>query len=305
MPYTLPPLSRRRFLQGTIASAAGVVLSPVLRGADVAAAADPDRIILLSDLHVAADPLAVNKSVCMYDHLKTAVEQVQVSGLRPSAGFITGDLAYSVGEPGDYATLIGGLKPLREAGLPLHLTLGNHDHFENFRAAFPLLGNLEAPVASKQVVVVETPRANLFLLDSLDKPKMVPGLLGAAQLEWLAKALDARRTKPAVILVHHNPDALPTTHGLTDTDKLYETILPRKHVKAVVFGHTHTRAAAKVEGVHLINLPAVAYVFKQGEPSGWTDLLLTETGATFTLHTLDKTHAQNGEKYGLEWRVGS
>src|SRR5688500_2033151 len=121
MPYTLPPLSRRRFLQGSLAAAAGLALSPVLRGAE-ASGADPDRIVLLSDIHIATDPLAVNKTVCRYAHLKQAVGQVLASGLRPSAGCITGDLAYSVGEPGDYATLIGGLKPLREAGLPLHLT---------------------------------------------------------------------------------------------------------------------------------------------------------------------------------------
>jgi Icc protein len=305
MPLTLPPLSRRRFLQGSLAAAAGLALSARTRGADVGfPAADPDRLVLFSDLHIAADPTAVNRNVCMHAHLKLAVEQVLASKLNPSMGFVTGDLAFNTGLAGDYATLLPALAPLREAGLPLHLGLGNHDNFERFRAAFPPARGATDPVASKQVLVVETPRANLFLLDSLDRTNVTPGVLGAAQLAWLGKALDARKDKPAVVLVHHQPDRREQVSGLTDTPAFYETILPRKQVKAVVFGHTHRRSAtATAEGVHLINLPAVAYVFEAAEPSGWTDLKLKDNGATFTLHALDKAHPQEGNRYELTWRA--
>jgi 3',5'-cyclic AMP phosphodiesterase CpdA len=303
MPYTLPPLSRRRFLQGSLVAAAGLALAPVLRAAE--ATSNPDRLLLLSDVHIAANPELVVRNVRMFDHLKQAVEEVLASDLHPSAGFINGDLAYSTAEAGDYATLIKLLKPLREAGLPMHLGLGNHDNFQRFRDAFPK-GSEETgdPVSAKQVLVVQTKRANFFQLDSLDRTSVTPGILGAAQLEWLAKSLDARKDKPAILFVHHNLAALPTTTGLTDTDKLYEVILPRKQVKSVVFGHTHKRSATKVEDVHLINLPAVAYPFDGKEPIGWTDLLLTDTAGTFTFHCLDKASPKHGEKWDLVWRQG-
>jgi Icc protein len=303
MPYTLPPLSRRRFLGGSLSAAAGLVLAPAIGAVEQSATGDPDRLLLLSDVHIAANPELIARNANMFDHLKQAIEEVLASKLNPSAGFINGDLAYNTAEPGDYATLIKLLKPLRESGLPLHLGLGNHDHFDRFRAAFPKAPeSTGTPVPAKQVLVVETKRANFFQLDSLEKTGMVTGILGPAQLTWLGKALDARKDKPAVIFVHHNPDALPTNMGLKDTDKLYEAILPRKQVKAVAFGHTHKRSATKIEDVHLINLPAVAYPFDGKEPIGWTDLLLTDKGGTFTFHCLDKASPKNGEKYELAWR---
>jgi Icc protein len=305
MPYTLPPLSRRRFLQGSLATAAGLALSPLVGAADASASTNPDQLLLLSDVHIAANPELVVRNVRMFDHLKQAVEEVLASDLRPSAGFINGDLAYNTAEPDDYATLIKLLKPLRECGLPLHLGLGNHDNFERFRAAFPKAAEETGDVvAAKQVLVVETKRANVYQLDSLERTGVASGTLGPPQLAWLGKALDSRKDKPAIIFVHHNPDMQPTTNGLKDTAKLYEAILPRKQVKAVVFGHTHKRSATKVEDVHLINLPAVAYPFDGKEPIGWTDLLLSEKGGTFTFHCLDKASPKQGEKWDLAWRQG-
>lgn len=305
MPYTLPPLSRRRFLQGSFAAAAGLALVPIVQAAEQVTAGNPDRLLLLSDVHIAANPELVVRNARMFDHLKQTIEEVLASKLSPAAGFINGDLAYNTAEPGDYATLISLLKPLREAGMPLHLGLGNHDHFDRFRAAFPKASEENGdPVPAKQVLVVETKRANFFQLDSLEQTGTVTGILGPAQVAWLGKALDDHKEKPAVIFVHHNPDVPSTKNGLKDTDKLYETILPRKQVKAVVFGHTHKRSATKVEDVHLINLPAVAYPFDGKEPIGWTDLLLTDKGGTFTFHCLDKSSPKNDEKWKLDWREG-
>ena len=80
-------------------------------------------------------------------------------------------------------------------------------------------------------------------------------------------------------------------------------IVPRRHVKAVVFGHTHIWSAAQHEGIHLINLPPTALVFSGHDPNGWVDLLLKDNGAAFTLHTLDKGRGRNGEQFKVNWRT--
>lgn len=50
----------------------------------------------------------------------------------------------------------------------------------------------------KFVAVLETPRANWFLLDSNNPPDGTAGRLGKAQLDWVAKELDARPDRPAI-----------------------------------------------------------------------------------------------------------
>jgi hypothetical protein len=78
--------------------------------------------------------------------------------------------------------------------------------------------------------------------------------------------------------------------------------LPRKQVKAHVFGHTHNWTHFTRDGLHSVNLPPTAWVFKEGRPQGWTDLRLTESGATFELRCLDTTHPEHGQKLDLKWR---
>jgi 3',5'-cyclic AMP phosphodiesterase CpdA len=152
--------------------------------------------------------------------------------------------------------------------------------------------------------VVETTQANWFLLDTLDRVAGTPGELGREQLDWLAGALDARPGKPALVVLHHNPQwPVPViATGLRDTERLFGVVVPRKQVKALTFGHTHRWGRDRHEGVHLVNLPPVAYLFSKGPPNGWVDVRLREGGATLTLHALDPKHPQDGDTAELTWR---
>jgi len=118
----------------------------------------------------------------------------------------------------------------------------------------------------KQVLIVASPQANWFVLDSLDQTDKTPGKLGGEQLQWLARALDQATDKPALVMVHHQPDNRPVVNGLVDTDDLFEVLSPRRHVKALFFGHTHVWLATERDGIHLVNLPPTAYVFAPGQP---------------------------------------
>ena len=306
MPFHLPPVSRRSFLAGSMAAASTLLLGDNLWAADDTESArpDPHRFALLSDIHIAADPAAVLRNVMMAEHLKKVVAEVATLSSRPAAAAINGDLALGTGEAGDYATLVDLLKPLRAAGVPVHLGLGNHDHRDNFRAALPEADRVATPLKARHAYVIESPRANWFLLDSLVDTNKVPGTVGDEQRRWLAAELDARRNKPAIVMVHHNPDREdPTRGGLTDTVAMLDLLGSRKQAKALIFGHTHRWSFAEEAGLHLINLPAVAYVFRAGDPSGWVDVNLNERGATLELRCVDPTHRQHGEKHELKWRA--
>ena len=55
------------------------------------------------------------------------VGEITALPVKPAGVFINGDCAYLKGLPDDYANLAQCVAPLSAAGLPLHVTMGNHD----------------------------------------------------------------------------------------------------------------------------------------------------------------------------------
>jgi 3',5'-cyclic AMP phosphodiesterase CpdA len=287
-------------------------------------------VVLFSDTHIHADPAKLAREINMTGHLRQAVAEalaLDKEERRPSMLIVNGDLAFNTGEAADYQNLVGLLRPIREAGWPVHLGMGNHDHRDRFWAGVPgdMSGGAvpDRPVESRQVLVLETPRADWVVLDSLDKTNSTPGLIGQTQLKWLADVLDEpkRREKPVLIMVHHHPrfveelllpppasapSTTPTTrpnNGILDTEALMDVLMPRRNAKALIFGHTHVWGHKQRDGLHLVNLPAVAYVFRPNQPSGWVDCIVSDGGARMTLRSLDPKHPKHGEVALLKWRA--
>jgi 3',5'-cyclic AMP phosphodiesterase CpdA len=303
MPLHTGLVSRRRLLGAGIAGGAGLVVCP----ASHAATADPNRMALLSDTHVPASPDVTARGVNMTANLRQVVAELAELDVKPAAVLINGDCAYLKGRPEDYRNLAACVAPLTAAGLPLHLTMGNHDDRGPLYVELAAHKPARPLVDSKHVSLLETPHANWFLLDSLREVDVVTGEFGPQQLAWLAAALDAHADKPAVIVAHHNPqfaspDAGKPWTGLEDTAAFFDLIRPRKQVKAYVFGHSHDWSVTERDGIHLVNLPPVAYVFAAGKPNGWVLAEGRSDGLRLALHTLAADHPANGERVDLAWR---
>ena len=304
IPFTLPAISRRRFLGGTLAAGTLLAGRRLFAAAEVTArpAVDPHRIALLSDSHIFKEKDKVARGVNMFDNLVKVVGEVVALSPAPAAVLLNGDCAFHAGTSEDYATFLEAMDPIRQAGLPIHLTLGNHDNRERFLKAVTTDDARQKVVEHRVALMVKADRANWFILDSLNDDSMSWGDVGDEQIAWLAKALDAESNKPAIVMVHHNPDEGKVVSGLSDTKALMDVLLPRKHVKALFYGHTHDWHRDVREGMHLVNLPPVAYVFTPGKPNGWVDAHLAENGMKLELHTLDPKNDAAGEKVELAWR---
>jgi Icc protein len=304
MPIHLPPISRRHFLGRAVAAGAGLLASRNLFAAD--AQPDGNFLALLSDTHIAADRAATSRNVNMADNLQKVAAEIAALKTRPAHVLVNGDCAYLKGEPADYATFVTLLQPIRAALMPVHMTLGNHDDRPNFWNGVEEVKAARRPLTEKHVGILRTPRANWFMLDSLDQVNKTPGLLGEAQLAWLTKALDDNADKPAIVFTHHDllkPTATNKT-GLVDTDKLLAVMEPRKHVKAYIYGHTHTWITEQhASGIHLLNLPPVAYAFNPAKPSGWVEAHLEPGGGKFKLNCLATQHKDHGQVFDLKWRA--
>jgi Icc protein len=312
MPIELRPVSRRRFLSGTLVGGLALLASRGRSWADSPPPVDPNRLALLSDIHVNAEPGTIIRGVNMADHLRQAVDQVlkgAAPGGLPSRAIVNGDCAHLDGKPGDYATIGRLVEPLAKAGVPVVMAPGNHDDRDQFLAAFPDAkdkpNTVVEAVDHKHVVSFDAPRARVVVLDSLDVVNQTAGKLGEGQVDWLAKMLDASPDKTTLLFVHHHPEQ-HIKHkdfpGVTDTPALMDVILKRKQVKALFYGHTHEWERFEFEGLHLVNLPTVSYVFGEGQPSAWVDCQLGQSGATLTLRCVKPNGATDGEKVELKWR---
>jgi 3',5'-cyclic AMP phosphodiesterase CpdA len=170
------------------------------------------------------------------------------------------------------------------------VTIGNHDNRKNL---WKLLPFLKKERRGLQADVIELPHANLVLLDS------GKGALGDKQLKWLAKQLDERADKPALIFGHYNPypnrGARPIK-GMRDGPLLLKLLAERKNARAYFYGHTHEWQYDQRDHLHLINQPAVSYYFGKGHAHGWVDMKLTETSADLELHCLNGKHTQHGDR---------
>lgn len=320
MPLHLLPsrnVSRRHVLKTLAAGGAALALPGAARsarGADSTDSSDPpvERWALLADTHIPTDPDTAARGVNMSDHFRRVGEQL-ISEARqaPLEGVvINGDCAYLKGLRGDYENLARLLDPLLEAGLPVHLTMGNHDDRGPFYEVLADHQPERPPVDGQHVAILETPLVDWYLLDSLRFVDQVEGEFGEDQLEWLAERLAANPVKPAILVAHHyqQPQDPPGGEprrltGLVDTAEFARLLADHHQAKAFVFGHSHRwHVAADEQGCHLINLPPTAYVFDPQRPSGWVLATVTAGGMTLELRSLAPDHPEHARETALAWR---
>ncbi|MFO0910756.1 MAG: metallophosphoesterase [Isosphaeraceae bacterium] len=296
-------IPRRTFLAGL---AAGTMCTAAH---SVFAADEPARspwFALLSDTHIAADTATVSRGQVMADNLRRAIDDILAQPGKPQGFLVDGDLALRDGQLDDYRTLLKLLEPVRAAKIPVHLALGNHDDRTHVRevvtsAVAKTAATTDKPPVDRFVSVVDGPGFRMLVLDSLDVVNGVPGRLGQAQLDWLAATLDASPALDALVFVHHNPANSPS--ALLDTEALLKVLKPRRQAKAVFFGHTHVWEVKQDEGLHLVNLPAVAYPFANTQPIGWVAMrAIAEHQVQLQLRCIGGNTQRDREEVVLKFR---
>lgn len=297
MPQIFYNKSRRSFLKSSaqaagLLSAYGMGLTSVLG----ARRADELYMALLSDTHIAEDAQNNYRGFFPYKNLQGVVPKVLAA--QPDAVLINGDVARLTGEKGDYLQTKGLLSPLADQK-PIYMTLGNHDHRENIVEVFSAPKELQ-DLKGKRVLVIEQPATRFVLLDSLMFTNKTPGLLGKIQRTWLGEYLAQSDNKPTVLFVHHT---LSDGDGsLLDVDRFFEIIQPHRQVKAVFYGHSHQYNFDTLDGIHLINQPAVGYNFLDTEPVGWLSGKFRKEGVDLTLHAFAGNREGDGKTTSLAWR---
>ena len=309
MPIHLTNADRRHFLK-TLGT--GIVLCSSPAFAEEGRGIDQDLVIMLNDTHIGEKHPSDS---AVPTHLRQIVGELTQRQTKPACVLINGDLALKDGQAGDYQHFAKLIEPLRNAKIETHLTLGNHDNREVFYQVLKEERSSEPAVASLHVSVVQTQHANFFLLDSLKETMVTQGIIGRDQLRWLTRMLDLHSEKPAIIVTHHNPrlggDPVHFPGGLIDSQELWNVLTKRTHVKAYIHGHIHDRGFAQHGGIHIINTLATSYVADpKKSTTGWTSILLNDSGALLTSHTttpsmrgMERQSSFNGELRSTQRRV--
>ena len=226
MPVTL---SRRSLIR--LAAVGGVVFASRLAVRPGFAAMDEFYFVQLSDLHWGFQDPKVNPDPRAT--LEKAIAAINAAPHMPDFVVFTGDLTHTTKDPqerrrrmGEVRSMLGTLKVNRRFYLP-----GEHDAAQDRGAAFQeFFGPLHQAFDHKGL--------HFVALDNTSDPH---GLIGDAQLAWLAADLKARDpNEPIVVLAHRPLFALkPDWDWFTrDGDKAIELLAPFKKV-TVFYGHIH------------------------------------------------------------------
>lgn len=323
MPLHIPSYSlTRRTLLSRLLQATGAAAAARVCGSSLAEtlSKEGDKIeawALFSDTHIVADVAMNARGINMADHFRQSLnEALSAHRERPFSGLmVNGDCAYLDGQSADYATFASLLERVSAKGIPIHVTLGNHDHRDHIKSGLDSYigagsvsaksGKMERGVIAEKLASRVTGRfCDWYLLDSLEETNQTPGKIGDEQIKWLDEQLKRSPDRAALVMVHHNPQppGLGKVSGLLDTEPLLSLLLERKQVKALFFGHTHVAKTVELGGLHLVNLPACAYRFSEAQPTGWTAALVDQTGCTLTLFDTEKKHALHEKPTRLDWR---
>lgn len=305
-----PMISRRDFLGASLAMGAAFCLSPGSRALAQAEERCDGVWALISDTHISGNRSLVLRNTNPVENLIKIREDILASPKKPQGLIVSGDCACHEGLATDYPVLLDEIQPLRDAGMSVHLLVGNHDnrvHLINALAKRDREGQDSPSIPENFCSVLETPQVNWFFLDSLQRTNDTPGLLGQTQLKWLSNELDRRTNKPALLVAHHNPVfGLPESslwnRHLRDSDEFWRVISSRKQVKGYVYGHTHRWTLNVKNGIHLINVPATAWKFEAKAPTAWILAKIENDGIKLTPRALNPGHPIHNKTFSLTWR---
>lgn len=211
------------------------------------------RLLHLSDLHIGESEQELRALRAL---VKSILSRPDVGEL---ALAITGDLTHGC-KPEEWAQLRRALAPLR-GSVPVYAVAGNHDcgelgiTYDAQRARFAdhqlRLINEPARWSNGLRAWREVGGCTLLGLDSQRGnsddllPPLARGEIGKPQLASLAVALQDEDA-PIILLLHHHPRWSQWAHVLEDVNALLALVLPRKQVRAVLYGHRH-HAAQEIE----------------------------------------------------------
>lgn len=237
----------------------------------------PFTLVQLTDPHIGApwsdDPIGA---------LDRALAAIPATlGGAPDALLVSGDIANNQREI-EYEHARSALERL---GVPVYAIPGNHDDPDRLRRALPPPDG--DPGSLSYAVSVGPMR--LVALDST-RAGEARGELDRDRLRWLDGALEADRTTPTLIAMHHPPIAtgLPAMDAIAISDderaELAAVLARHPQVQMIAAGHVHRAVVSTIATVPVLAVPSsdVQLAFDLAA----TEIAFTREPPCFAVHLL-------------------
>lgn len=211
------------------------------------------KFVVMSDLHLVPEG-EVSLTLDTAERLERAVDAVVERYGDADFCVLAGDLA-DLGQRAAYERL---QRTIARLPIPVHITLGNHDHRPTFLDVF---GADHAAETGKVDKFLDIKGYRVIVLDS-SEPGRVDGVLEMAQLDWLKARLAEAMDRPVIVILHHNANAL---HIESDNIAILEPMAFIKALKThpdirqVIAGHVHLTSTATWHGLPFTTLAGGHY----------------------------------------------
>ncbi len=284
-----------------LASLAVSALGAEPRQADVPV--DQNLVVVVADPHAAVDCVVrrpdPNGPPHKFDttgNLVHFVDDVLAMNPRPAAVLMLGDLVETP-TPDAYAKAKSIFARLTDAGIPVHMTPGNHDSSKRFLDTFPELR--EKTVANGSIAYrVELPSVDFITYESTDPHQGYYGWIPEDMKGWLKEQIRKNPQKPVFIFAHHS----------IEFEKHFPDIADFPNVQGWLNGHWHQFREVKMPKyptVPFLYAPSVGFMDSGSRPiTGYLIMKILPDQYRFTLITNDRSDERNGKTITWKKKTG-
>ena len=215
--------------------------------------------VITSDLHLSVDPDIISSIVPTMPYGEAVAETIaaQVIDEKPDVFIMTGDNTNS-GAPEDMRVLKQILQKIKDAGIPIVMTTGNHDfnrttpqeYWDCFSDLFDVMDRAPDSLS----YITEINHVRIIAMDDNSCDGGTTGTFSAETMLWLRKVLKEARDEGKTVLFtsHHNIIAGPngdTSEYYRITNPDLKTLLKQYDVPLCISGHQHGQGIQQEDGL--------------------------------------------------------
>lgn len=209
--------------------------------------------IITSDLHFSVNPNVLDWITPLVSNGNELTQSIvnQVINEKPDVFIMTGDNTNS-GDVEDVIALVDYLKQIKDAGIEVIVTTGNHDLNHMTSAMFyelysPLFSIQEKDSNSNSYITILNDIA-FFVMDDNTDSDGIGGNFSKETMQWLEEQLQTqvKENHFIIFLSHHNVipiSDLPNNYNISNKDLV--SLLEKYNVLLCFTGHQHTQSLNK------------------------------------------------------------